>query len=52
MCSELFSQSRTYAPGSPEQLRLEKVSAAVLDWFRSAPDSDVVTILTLGHQGT
>jgi formylmethanofuran dehydrogenase subunit E len=44
---DLSSKSRSHTPQSPEQLRLEKETKAVLDWFRAAPDSEVVTIRTL-----
>ena len=44
---DLSSQKNAQASGSPEQVRLEKEVAAVLDWFRTAPDVEVVTIKTL-----
>ncbi len=45
---DLSASIRSAAAGSPERTRLEKDREAVLDWFRTAPDSDVVTIRTLG----
>ena len=41
---DFSSKSRSHTPGSPERLRFEKEANAVLDWFRTAPDSEVVTI--------
>jgi hypothetical protein len=41
---ELSEKSRSLVAGSPERLSLEKEIEAVLDWFRTAPDSEVVTI--------
>ena len=46
---ELSDKSRSSAPGSPERVRFEKDKDAVLDWFRSAPDTEAVMIRTL-HQ--
>ena len=40
---DLSGKSRSLAAGSPERLSLEKEIEAVLDWFRTAPDSEVVT---------
>lgn len=45
---DVSNKSRSYTAGSPEQLRLEKERDGILDWFRTAPDSEVVTIRTLG----
>ena len=44
---DLSSQKSAQASESPEQVRLEKEVTAVLDWFRTAPDLEVVTIRTL-----
>ncbi len=44
---DLSSKARSYPSGSPEQLRFKKEIDAVLDWFRTAPDSEVVTIRAL-----
>ena len=44
---DLSGKARSSAPGSPERLRFEKERDAALDWFRTAPDSKVVTIRTL-----
>ena len=44
---DLSSKGRSHTPGSPERLHFEKEINAVLDWFRTAPDSEVVTIRTL-----
>ena len=41
---DLSEKSRDLAAGSPERLSLEKEIEAVLDWFRTAPDNEVVTI--------
>jgi formylmethanofuran dehydrogenase subunit E len=44
---DLSGKARAHTPGSPEQLRLENEIKAVLDWFRAASDSEVVTVRTL-----
>jgi formylmethanofuran dehydrogenase subunit E len=41
---ELSSKARTMDDGSPEQSSIQKEADAVLDWFRTAPDSEVVTV--------
>ena len=41
---DLSGKSRSLAAGSPERLSMEKQIEAVLDWFRTAPDSEVVTV--------
>ena len=46
---DLSSKARSFAPGSPERLRLERERGAILDWFRTAPDIEMVMIRTLGH---
>jgi formylmethanofuran dehydrogenase subunit E len=46
---DLSSQGRSYAPGSPDRLRVEREKDAILEWFRTAPDSEIVTIRTAGH---
>lgn len=43
----LSSKGRSHPPGSQERLRFEKEIKEVLDWFRTAPDPEVVTIRTL-----
>ncbi len=44
---DLSSQKNAQVSGSPEQVRLEKEVTAVLEWFRTAPDLEVVTIRTV-----
>ncbi len=44
---ELSRKARSYPTGSPEQVRFKNEIDAILDWFRTAPDSEVVTIRTL-----
>jgi formylmethanofuran dehydrogenase subunit E len=44
---DLRSKSQTFTAGSPERSALEKEINAVLDWFRTAPDADVVTVKVL-----
>lgn len=44
---DLSNKSRSQTSGSPEQLRFDKEAKAVLDWFRTAPDSEVVAVRTL-----
>jgi len=44
---DLSSKGRSHTPGSSERLHFEKEINAVLDWFRTAPDSEVVTIRIL-----
>jgi formylmethanofuran dehydrogenase subunit E len=46
---DLSSKSGSYTPGSPEQVRFQEEKNAILDWFRTAPDLEVVTIRTLGN---
>jgi formylmethanofuran dehydrogenase subunit E len=43
----LSGKARSHTSGSPEQLRLENEIKAVLDWFRTAPDAEVVIVRTL-----
>lgn len=44
---ELSSKARTLTDGSPEQLALKKEIEMILDWFRTAPDAEVVTVRVL-----
>jgi len=44
---ELTGKARSQTAGSPERKGFEKDAEAVLDWFRTAPDSEVVTIKVL-----
>ena len=44
---DLSEKARSQPAGSPERKGFEKDAEAVLDWFRTAPDSDVVTIKVL-----
>ena len=44
---DLSEKARSQPAGSPERIGFEKDAEAVLDWFRTAPDSEVVTINTL-----
>jgi formylmethanofuran dehydrogenase subunit E len=44
---DLSGKSQTFDVGSPERLVLEKEIDAILDWFRTAPDEDVVTVQVL-----
>jgi formylmethanofuran dehydrogenase subunit E len=46
---DLSSKGRAYTQGSPEQLQFQKEKDAILDWFRTAPDLEVVTVQTLGN---
>jgi formylmethanofuran dehydrogenase subunit E len=46
---DISGKVRTYSAGSPEKLQLEKERDAILDWFRTAQDSEVVSIRTLGE---
>jgi formylmethanofuran dehydrogenase subunit E len=46
---DLSNQGRSCPPGSPDRLRIEKEMGAVLEWFRTAPDAEVVTIRSLGQ---
>lgn len=43
----LSQKARSHPTGSPERMDFEKEAEAVLDWFRTAPDSEVVTIKVL-----
>jgi formylmethanofuran dehydrogenase subunit E len=42
----LSGKARAHPPGSPEHMRLENEIKAVLDWFRTAPDTEVVIVRT------
>jgi formylmethanofuran dehydrogenase subunit E len=44
---DLSEKARAQPAGSPERTGFEKDAEAVLDWFRTAPDSEVVTIKVL-----
>ena len=44
---DLSEKARSQPAGSPERISFEKDAEAVLDWFRTAPDSEVVTIKVL-----
>lgn len=44
---DLSNKNRSHPPGSPDHLRFDKEAKAVLGWFRTAPDPEVVTIRTL-----
>jgi len=44
---ELSGKARSQPVGSPERMGFEKEVEALLDWFRTAPDSEVVTIKAL-----
>ncbi len=44
---ELSGKARTLAAGSPEQSALKKEIDDILDWLRTAPDADVVTVRVL-----
>jgi formylmethanofuran dehydrogenase subunit E len=46
---DLSNQGRSCPPGSPDRLRIEKEMGAVLEWFRTAPDAEVVTIRSPGQ---
>lgn len=41
------SEARSCAAGSAKQLVLQKKIDAILDWFRTAPDAEVVTVRSL-----
>jgi hypothetical protein len=43
----LSSESRNYTPGSPEHLVYQEKRDAILDWFRTTPDADIVTVRIL-----
>ena len=43
----LSSESRNYTTGSHEHLVYQKKRDAILDWFRTAPDADIVTVRIL-----
>jgi len=43
-------KSRSYPAGSTERSRQEKERDAILDWYRTAPDSEVETIRALGRE--
>ena len=44
---ELSSKSRTLKAGSSEQVAVKKEIDEILDWYRTAPDKEVVTIKSL-----
>ncbi len=44
---DFSKKARSQPAGSPERIGFEKEAEAVLDWFRTAPDSEVVTIKVL-----
>ena len=44
---ELSGKARSHPAGSSERIGLQKEAEAVLDWFRTAPDSEVVAIKPL-----
>lgn len=44
---DLSQKARSHPAGSPERMSFQKDAQAVLDWFRTAPDSEVVTIKVL-----
>ena len=44
---DLSEKARSQPAGSPERIGFEKDAKAVLDWFRRAPDPEVVTIEVL-----
>ncbi len=44
---DLSEKARSQPAGSPERIGFEKDAEAVLDWFRTAPDSEVVAIKLL-----
>ena len=41
---ELSGKARTLEAGSPEQVAAKKEADEILDWYRTAPDKDVVNI--------
>jgi len=44
---ELSAKSRSLEAGSPEQLAVKKEIEDILNWYRTAPDKEVVTIRTI-----
>ena len=44
---ELSAKSRSLKAGSPEQLAVKKEIENILNWYRTVPDREVVTIQTL-----
>jgi formylmethanofuran dehydrogenase subunit E len=46
---DISGKGRAYSAGSLEKLQFEKERDAILDWLRTAPDSEVVSIRTLGE---
>ena len=41
---DLSGRGSSYPAGSPDRMRIDKEKGAVLEWFRTAPDAEVVTI--------
>jgi formylmethanofuran dehydrogenase subunit E len=44
---DLSEKARSHAAGSPERMGFEMDIEAVLNWFRTAPDSELVTVKAL-----